>query len=101
MYRVIFEPDRGQRVPIRVWARAIWPETVRQLQRIASRPYVVDFVAAMADAHVSEGVAVGTVFATERTVVPRALGGDLGCGMSALRIDTDAASLERRTLESI
>jgi hypothetical protein len=55
MFRVIFEPDRGQRVPIRVWARAISPDTVRQLQRIASRPYVVEFVAAMADAHVAEG----------------------------------------------
>lgn len=101
MYRVIFEPDRGQRVPIRVWARAISPATVRQLQQLASRPYVVDFVAAMADAHMAEGVAVGTVFATERTVVPRALGGDLGCGMSALRMGVDAASLERRALEGV
>jgi len=55
----------------------------------------------MADAHVAEGVAVGTVFATERTVVPRALGGDLGCGMSALRIGESATSLERRILEQI
>lgn len=101
MFRVIFEPDRGQRVPIRIWARAISPETVRQLQQIARRPYVVEFVAAMADAHLSEGVAVGTVFATERTVVPRALGGDLGCGMSALRIGERAESLDRRTLEEI
>ena len=89
MFRVIFEPDRGQRVPIRIWARQISEDTVRQLQRLAARPYVVDFVAAMADAHVSEGVAVGSVFATERTVVPRALGGDLGCGMSARRLGVD------------
>ncbi len=101
MFRVIFEPERGQRVPIRVWASAISPEAVRQLQRLASRPYVADFVAAMADAHLSEGVAVGTVFATEQTVVPRALGGDLGCGMSALQIGEDAESLDRRTLEDI
>lgn len=101
MCRVIFEPDRGQRVPIRVWARTISSDTVRQLQRIASRPYVLEFVAAMADAHVSEGVAVGTVFATERTVVPRALGGDLGCGMSALHVGVDADSLDRRVLGTI
>lgn len=91
MFRVIFEPDRGQRVPIRIWARAISPETVRQLQRLASRPYVVDFVAAMADAHVAEGVAVGTVFATERTVVPRALGGDLGCGATSSSANAGSA----------
>ncbi|MET0596117.1 MAG: RtcB family protein, partial [Polyangiaceae bacterium] len=53
----------------------------------------------MADAHLAEGVAVGTVFATERTLVPRALGGDLGCGMSAIRIGVDARSLERHALQ--
>jgi tRNA-splicing ligase RtcB len=101
MFRVIFEPERGQRVPVRVWARAVSPETVRQLQRLASQRYVVEFVAAMADAHVAEGVAVGSVFATEHTVVPGALGGDLGCGMSAIRIAADADSLGRRELDAL
>jgi tRNA-splicing ligase RtcB len=101
LFRVIFEPERGQRVPLRLWAHDTRPVTVRQLQRLASQPYVVDFVAGMADAHVSEGVAVGSVFATENTVVPRALGGDLGCGMSAVRLDTDARALDRRQLEAL
>jgi tRNA-splicing ligase RtcB len=100
MFRVIFEPERDQRVPVRLWARRASPETVRQLQRLASQPYVVEFVGGMADAHVSEGVAVGSVFATEGTVVPRALGGDLGCGMSARRIASDARGLDRRSLEA-
>ena len=43
--RIIFEPDRGQRVPIRLWARAAATETIRQLQRLASQPYVVEHVA--------------------------------------------------------
>jgi hypothetical protein len=38
--RVIFEPDRGQRVPVRLWARASAPETIRQLQ-LVSQPYVL------------------------------------------------------------
>jgi tRNA-splicing ligase RtcB len=101
MFRVIYEPERGQRVPVRLWARRAAPGTVRQLQRLASQPYVVDFVAGMADAHVSEGIAVGSVFATQRTVVPHALGGDLGCGMSARRIAALAQQVERRTLEAV
>jgi tRNA-splicing ligase RtcB len=101
LFRVIFEPERGQQVPVRIWARATTPETIRQLQRLASQPYAVEFVAGMADAHVSEGIAVGSVFATERVVVPRALGGDLGCGMSAVRIATGADSVDRRTLEGV
>jgi tRNA-splicing ligase RtcB len=100
MIRVIFEPERGQRVPVRLWARRAAPDTVRQLQRLASQPYVTEFVAGMADAHVSEGVAVGSVVATETTVVPRALGGDLGCGMSARKIADGADALDRRTLEA-
>jgi tRNA-splicing ligase RtcB len=99
--REIFDPASGQRVPIRVWARAISPQTERQLQTIARQPYVVEHVAAMADAHVAEGVAVGTVFATEHAVVPAALGADLGCGMAAVRIQTDAHRLDRHALERI
>jgi DNA-dependent RNA polymerase auxiliary subunit epsilon len=55
VFRVIYEPERGQRVPVRLWARSATTETVRQLQRLASQSYVVEFVAGMADAHVSEG----------------------------------------------
>ena len=97
-HRVVFDPARGQRVPVWIWGRDVDDETVRQLTRIASRPYVVERVAAMPDAHVSEKVSVGTVFATESTVVPGALGGDLGCGVSATRLGIDAAVLDRRVL---
>lgn len=89
------------RVPVRVWARAIAPEAVAQLTALADQPWVVDFVAAMPDVHVAAGVAVGTVFATEHVVVPGALGGDLGCGMSARRLPLEAHRLDRRTLERV
>ncbi|HVH41690.1 MAG TPA: RtcB family protein [Labilithrix sp.] len=101
MARVLFDPGRGHRVPIHVWARDASAETLAQLERIASRPYATLRVAAMADAHVAEGVAVGTVFATERTVVPRALGGDLGCGVSAIRLSVAASDLDRATLDRV
>jgi tRNA-splicing ligase RtcB (3'-phosphate/5'-hydroxy nucleic acid ligase) len=81
-----------------VWGRDVDEQTVRQLREIASMPYAFGHVAAMPDAHVSEGVAVGTVFATLRTVVPRALGGDLGCGMSAIRFAENVGRVDRRLL---
>ncbi|MGZ3416433.1 MAG: RtcB family protein, partial [Polyangiales bacterium] len=84
------------------WARALDPRALTQLLRIANRPWAYGFVAAMADAHVSEGVAVGTVFATEHTVVPHALGGDLGCGMSATKLSVDARALDlHRVLDAL
>jgi tRNA-splicing ligase RtcB len=98
MVAVTFEPGRGQRVPVLTWGRDPDPAAVRQLQRIASQPWAVDQVAGMPDLHVSDGVAVGTVFATEHHVVPGALGGDLGCGMAALRFRAHAPDLDRRAL---
>jgi tRNA-splicing ligase RtcB len=88
-------------VPIFAWARAVPAGAVKQLQHIASQPYVVEHVAAMPDVHMAEGVAVGTVFATERHIVPGALGGDLGCGVSAVRFDFPASALDRAELTRI
>ncbi len=93
------DSERRSHVPIRVWARSLDEPTVRQLRDLAAQPYVALHVAVMADAHVAEGVAVGTVFATESTVVPAALGGDLGCGMSAVRLGVPVDAMDRRTLE--
>lgn len=99
MPRVLESPPGA--LPILAWAREVPPGAVKQLQHIASQPYVVEHVAAMPDVHVSQGVAVGTVFATERTVVPGALGGDLGCGVSARRFAFPAASLGWADLERL
>jgi tRNA-splicing ligase RtcB (3'-phosphate/5'-hydroxy nucleic acid ligase) len=101
MPKTWYDPARGQRVPVHLWAHDASAETIAQLVAIASRPYVVRHVAAMADAHVAHGVAVGTVFATTRAVVPRALGGDLGCGIAATRLSIGAAELDRRTLTRV
>jgi tRNA-splicing ligase RtcB (3'-phosphate/5'-hydroxy nucleic acid ligase) len=90
MPRVI-EPTAG--VPIHVWARELPEGALEQLERLAAQPYVVEHIAAMPDLHVANGVAVGSVFATLDRVVPFALGGDLGCGMSAVRFDFPAAKL--------
>lgn len=90
--------DDGQRVPVLIWSRAPDPRAVRQLQRIASQPWVVDQVAGMPDLHVAHDIAVGTVFATEHHAIPAALGGDLGCGVTARRLGAHAASIDRKRL---
>lgn len=101
MARLILPAPGERRVPIQVWARALPEGALAQLERIASQPYVVEQVAAMPDVHVAHGVAVGTVFATEDTLVPAALGGDLGCGMSAIRFDFPAAALGVRERQAL
>ncbi len=68
MPRVLESPPGA--VPILAWAREVPPGAVKQLQHIASQPYVVEHVAAMPDVHMAQGVAVGTVFATEAEPTP-------------------------------
>jgi len=100
MARVIPVSGR-QPVPIVVWARHARQEAFALLERVAAQPYVFSHVAAMPDLHAADGVAVGTVFATEGVIVPAALGGDLGCGVAALRFEGGALRLGRRELERI
>src|SRR5512132_1338166 len=88
-------------VPLLAWARTVPGAALKQLQQLAAQPYVVEHVAVMPDVHLAAGVSVGTVFATEHTVVPGALGGDLGCGVSAHRFAFPAASLGRADLERL
>jgi tRNA-splicing ligase RtcB (3'-phosphate/5'-hydroxy nucleic acid ligase) len=85
-------------LPLHVWGRAPPPEAIEQLKRVAAQPWAVEHVAAMPDLHVANGIAVGTVFATQDTIVPSALGGDLGCGMSAVPLSPPRWSLDARTL---
>lgn len=101
MARVIAPPPGSSAVPVHVWSRDPPPAAVVQLERIAAQPYVVGHVAGMPDLHVAHGVAVGTVFATDGVVVPSALGGDLGCGVAAVRLDVPSHALGRQDLQRI
>ena len=56
-------------------------------------------VALMPDVHLSHDVCVGVAFGTDAHLYPQAVGGDIGCGVAALRFDgvkTFYPSPERR-----
>lgn len=73
----------------------IGPELEAALDRL-ERTGDVARVAVMPDAHVADDVCVGTVTATRRTLIPAAVGADIGCGMSAIALDADADLLADR-----
>ncbi|HEV8604916.1 MAG TPA: RtcB family protein [Tepidisphaeraceae bacterium] len=54
----------------------------------------VKHVAIMPDVHLAKEVTVGTVMASERLLYPQAVGGDIGCGMLAVALETRAERLE-------
>lgn len=60
----------------------------------------VQSIAVMPDVHLARDVCIGTVIATDDALYPAAVGGDIGCGMLALRLagvdaHLDASQAER------
>ena len=84
----------------------IEPEALKQIENTASMPFIYKHVAVMPDCHYGKGATVGTVLATKGSIIPAAVGVDIGCGMIAVKtplrreqIDDPAAirtGIERR-----
>lgn len=60
---------------------------LKQLRNMASMAFIhPNGVAAMPDVHAGIGATVGTVIATQKAIIPAAVGVDIGCGMMAVRL---------------
>src|SRR5580658_4088824 len=82
-------------VPIKAWTRGVAVEDAarKQLANTARLPIVFHHVAAMPDVHFGIGATVGSVVATERAIIPAAVGVDIGCGMLAVETTLTAGQL--------
>lgn len=67
-------------------------EIQQALERLRSSNDV-KAMAVMPDVHLAEDVCIGTVVATTHLLYPNAVGGDIGCGMTAIPLQTDASLL--------
>ena len=65
------------------WATDLDEKTLAQAHRTANLSFVHKPLALMADAHLGIGATVGSVVATEGSIIPAAVGVDIGCGMVA------------------
>jgi len=85
--------DQGSR-PIKIWTEDIEVEALTQLKNLARLPFIAsNGVACMPDVHAGIGSTVGTVIATDKAVIPAAVGVDIGCGMNAVRLSLKATDL--------
>ncbi len=75
---------KSAHVPVKIWSpeSEVESQALKQLQNVASLPFVFKHVAAMPDVHLGIGATVGSVIATKGAVIPAAVGVDIGCGMS-------------------
>lgn len=90
------ENIESEAAPIATWLGERLPEPVsRAIGRLASCPDVVK-VAVMPDVHLGTDVCNGVVVATRDLIYPQAVGGDIGCGMTALGLGGSARQLRSR-----
>lgn len=67
--------------PLKAWTDGVpvEPEAIEQLHKVAKMPFIFRWVAALPDVHVGIGATVGSVIATDRAIIPAAVGVDIGC----------------------
>ncbi len=85
--------------PIKLWLDDIEKSALDQARNLANLPFTYRHVAIMADAHPGYGMPIGGVLATTDTVIPNAVGVDIGCGMCAVR--TSITRIDRDVLKKI
>jgi tRNA-splicing ligase RtcB len=93
------------RVPIKSWAPDLEGSALEQAVNLSNLPFALQHIALMPDAHTGYGMPIGGVLFADRTVVPYAIGVDIGCGVALietdLTVETLSASELRATLERI
>lgn len=90
--------ENDNRVAIKAWIdqKEIEPQALQQLKNIAALPFVFKHVAAMPDVHLGIGATVGSVVATQKAIIPAAVGVDIGCGMMAVKTPLDANKVQEK-----
>jgi tRNA-splicing ligase RtcB len=76
-----------ERLPIKMWLDNIEENAMVQIKNLANLPFAFKHIAIMPDSHTGYGMPIGGVLATEGVIIPNAVGVDIGCGMSAMRLD--------------
>ena len=80
-------------VPVKIFTDDVDANSVQQLGMVSRLPIVVGHVAAMPDVHLGIGATIGSVIATEKAIIPAAVGVDIGCGMTAVKLSITADKL--------
>jgi|SRR3990167_370727 len=86
-------------IPIKLWTTMIEDGALEQAKNLASLPFIKRWVCLMADVHQGYGMPIGGVIATEKVVIPNAVGVDIGCGMKARK--TNLTELDKEALKKI
>ena len=84
--------------PVRTWLAAPMDRDVEEAIERLSRAPDVQQIAVMPDVHLGSDVCIGIAMATAHLIYPQAVGGDIGCGMLAVRLDAEATPFKNPKL---
>ena len=87
--------------PVKVWTDELDARSREQLVNLSKLPFIHRHVAAMPDVHTGIGATIGSVIATDRAIIPAAVGVDIGCGMAAARTSLGAEQIDERALKKV
>ena len=81
--------------PVYSWANHdLSSDEYRMAKNVANLPFVYKHVALMPDVHLGKGALVGSVIATKDSIIPAAVGVDIGCGMCTIQTPFKSEMLE-------
>lgn len=93
MYSYVENPLGGKNLKLWNSHADFEPQAMEQLYQTAALPVIFSHVAGMPDVHLGYGATVGSVIATDKAIIPSAVGVDIGCGMCAVRTTLTANDL--------
>jgi len=99
MIKVIKQDD--MLIPVKMWLDTVESQALDQITHLSNLPFTYHHIAIMPDCHSGYGMPIGGVMATEKVVIPNAVGVDIGCGMCAVKTNLKAEQLDQATLKKI
>lgn len=100
---VLWDPSK-QMFPIKIWLedlKRLDEGCIAQALNLANLPFLHKWVALMPDAHEGFGMPIGGVIALKDTIIPNAVGDDIGCGVAYVQTNLNRADLGGKLLQEI
>jgi len=86
---------------VKMWTTEFDDTACKQIENLASLPFIHHHIALMPDCHGGMGMPIGGVLPTKDVVIPNAVGVDIGCGMCAVKTNIRARRLTEKILRKV
>lgn len=95
---MVWEKKENTRLPIKSWCGDIEDSAMEQAVNLANHSQMFSHIAIMPDCHRGYGMPIGGVIACEDSIIPNAVGVDIGCGMGAVETDIPVSLLSDKKI---